>query len=151
MQRVIGGAVGHPNAGALIEGNVLREPVNLVLAGQGVFRVGTGESLGGVDAVAGLEFACGVSNGFDGAGGIGTRCVRKLGLDGIGAVAHIGVVRIHAGSVDAHEDLASLRLWRGNFLQLEDFGTAELMNANGLHGCLREEAAKNDRRRFPVA
>src|SRR5256885_10139076 len=98
-----------------------------------VFGVSAAESLCGVDAVAGLEFAHTVAHGFYGAGGIGTRSVGQLRLDGVSAVAHVRVIRIYARCVDPHEDLAGLRLWRGDLFELEHFGTAELMDANGLH------------------
>ena len=45
----------------------------------------------------------------------------------------VRVDRIDAGRAHAHDDVAGSRLRIGDVFELEDVGSAELMNANGLH------------------
>ncbi len=73
-ERVVGGDVGDVDGGALLEGEFVRQRINLIGIAEGFLSVGSEGEVGSAadpDAVAGFEAIDLIADGFDDAGGVG--------------------------------------------------------------------------------
>jgi hypothetical protein len=116
MKRMICGSVRYPESGALLEINLFRKRMHLLLESECVFRIRPGEGSRRVYAIALLHFLDSLADRFNDTGTIRSGSVWKCWLHGISARAHVGIIGIDPGRMNAHQDLARWRFWRRHIL-----------------------------------
>ena len=99
-----------------------------------VFRVGSGETAGKVDAVPRLPVGDGMADCGHYAGSVVSGRVGERRECGIGSAADVGIDRIDSGSMDFDENFSWAGSWSGEFFEDEIGCGAKGVKAEGFHG-----------------